>query len=41
MAYISVADRNFIENKYHRTDLPFNPYQRYAYHGYAYDEATG
>ena len=41
MAYISVADRNFIENKYHRTDLPFDPYHRYAYHGYAYVEATG
>ena len=41
MAYISATDRTFIENKYHRTDLPFDPYQRYAYHGYAYDEATG
>lgn len=41
MTYISKEDRHFIENKYHRTDLPFDPYQRYAYHGYEYDEATG
>lgn len=41
MDYISKEDRLFIKNKYHRTDLPFNPYQRYAYHGYEYDEATG
>lgn len=34
-------DRKFIENKYHKTDEPFNPYQRMAYHGYDYDEATG
>ena len=41
MAYISEKDRNFIENKYHRTDEPFDPYKRYAYHGYEYDEKTG
>ncbi len=34
-------DRIFIENKYHKTDEPFNPYQRMAYHGYDYDESTG
>jgi len=41
MTYIYQEDRNFIENKYHRTDLPFDPYKRYAYHGYEYDETTG
>lgn len=34
-------DRKFIENKYHLTDEPFNPYARMAYHGYAYDKSTG
>lgn len=41
MTYISETDRIFIENKYHRTDQPFNPYKRYAYHGYEYDPSTG
>ncbi len=35
------ADRKFIENKYHKTDEPFNPYERMKYHGYAYDNNTG
>ena len=34
-------DRKFIENKYHKTDEPFNPYARMAYHGYGYDKSTG
>lgn len=34
-------DRKFIENKYHKTDEPFNPYIRMAYHGYDYDKSTG
>ncbi len=34
-------DRNYIENKYHRTDAPFDPYRRREYHGYEYDPATG
>ncbi len=34
-------DRKYIENKYHKTDEPFNPYTRMAYHGYAYDKTTG
>lgn len=34
-------DRKFIENKYHKTDEPFNPYARMAYHGYDYDKSTG
>ena len=41
MKYISDSDRHFIENKYHRQDQPFDPYQRYAYHGYEFDETTG
>ena len=36
-----LKDRPFLENKYHRTDAPFNPYNRRAYHGYEYDAATG
>lgn len=34
-------DRIFIENKYHKIDEEFNPYQRMAYHGYDFDENTG
>lgn len=42
MTYISDTDRKFIENKYHRTDDPkFTPFERFGYHGYEYDEATG
>ena len=39
--FISEPDRNFIENKYHRQDMPFNGQTRMKYHGYAYDESTG
>lgn len=35
------ADRDYLDNKYHRTDEPFNPFARMQYHGYAYDPATG
>ena len=35
------CDRKFIENKYHKTDEPFNPYDRMAYHGYDFDKGTG
>ena len=38
---ISDTDRNFIENKYHRQDMPFNGKQKMKYHGYDYDESTG
>ena len=41
MKYITDPDRNYIENKYHRQDQPFDPYKRYAYHGYEFDETTG
>ena len=34
-------DRSFIENKYHKTDEPFNPYSRMACHGYDFDKSTG
>ncbi len=34
-------NRSFIENKYHKTDEPFNPYSRMAYHGYDFDKSTG
>ena len=35
------CDRSYLENKYHKTDEPFNPFERMAYHGYAFDESTG
>lgn len=34
-------DRFFLENKYHKIDEPFNPFDRMAYHGYAFDPTTG
>lgn len=34
-------DRVFLENKYHKTDEPFDPYRRMAYHGYDYPAKTG
>lgn len=34
-------DREYLENKYHRTDREFDPFNRYAYHGYEYDPGTG
>ena len=41
MKYISDTDREYIENKYHRQDEPFDPTERFAYHGYEYDASTG
>ena len=41
MKYISDLDRAYIENKYHRQDEPFDPHQRFCYHGYEYDPSTG
>ncbi len=35
------SDRDYLENKYHRQDQPFDPYVRMAYHGYEYDPSTG
>lgn len=31
-------DRDFLENKYHRTDMPFDPHSRRSYHGYDYPD---
>jgi pyruvate-formate lyase len=41
MEVINEQDRKYLENKYHRTDQPFDPFKRMAYHGYDYDENTG
>ena len=34
---INETDRKILENKYHKTDEPFDPYCRMMYHGYDYD----
>ena len=34
-------DRKMIERKYHNPDKEFDGFNRMAYHGYDYDEATG
>ena len=39
--FVPEEDRRHIENKYHLTGQPFDGLKRMAYHGYAYDEATG
>lgn len=41
MELISKLDREYLENKYHRTDEEYNPFNRMAYHGYEYDPQTG
>ena len=33
MKYICDIDREFIENKYHDTSKPFDPHQKFTYHG--------
>lgn len=38
---LPMQDRAYLENKYHRTDEPFDGFNRMAYHGYEYDPATG
>ena len=38
---LPVQDKAYLENKYHRTDAPFDGFNRMAYHGYDYDPATG
>lgn len=38
---INKTDREFIENKYHRTDEPFNSLNHMAYHGIGYAVETG
>lgn len=34
-------DRIFIENKFHKTDEPFDAFRRMAYHGYVFNASTG
>lgn len=36
-----IKDREFIENKYHKTNQPFDPFRRMAYHGWECDNGTG
>ncbi len=33
MRYISEIDKEYIENKYHDTTKPFDPHQKFTYHG--------
>ncbi len=33
---ITFEDRKYIQNKYHDTEKPFNPFKRMQYHGYDY-----
>lgn len=35
------TDREFIENKYHKTNENFDPFERMSYHGYDFDKSTG
>ena len=35
------ADRDYLLNKYHRTDEAFDSFRRFNYHGYEYDPTTG
>ena len=39
--YIKPEDRTRIENKYHKTDEPYDGFNRFAFHGYDYDPTTG
>lgn len=39
--YIFREDLEYLTNKYHLTDQPFDPFRRYLYHGVAYDPSTG
>lgn len=41
MRYINDEDRYFIENKYHSAKEPFDPMNRFGYHGYLCDGTTG
>ena len=41
MKYIKQQDYEYIINKYHDTQKPFDPYRRRDYHGYEYDADTG
>ena len=39
--FLPENDRRIIENKYHKTDEPFDGFNRMAYHGYDFDPSTG
>lgn len=39
--WVTQEDRNYIENKYHRTDEPYDGIRRFDYHGYEFDPTTG
>ena len=39
--YICESDRSFIENKYHLISQPFDPFNRFPYHGFKCDAETG
>ena len=39
--FLSLEDREKIENKYHKKGEPFNSFNRMDYHGYDYDASTG
>lgn len=41
MNYISSEDREFIENKYHDTQKPFDPFERFKYHGKVTEYSEG
>ena len=41
MKYISNEDRIYIENKFHKQDEDFNPFEPFSYHGDECDPATG
>ena len=38
---INLSDVEYLENKYHRTDEPFDAFNRMNYHGYAYPDDSG
>ena len=39
--FLPENDRRVIENKYHKTNEPFDGFNRMAYHGYDFDPSTG
>ena len=41
MKYICDTDRKFIENKYHDTSKPFDPHQKFTYHGTVTEYSDG
>ena len=39
--YICEKDKSFIENKYHDTTKPFDPHQKFTYHGTVSEYSDG